>query len=436
MSRHRPLFSGREPSLDNAFWSATAGEAPPLPQLTEHHHRDVLVIGGGFNGVTCALRLAEQGASVALLEAAEPGAGATGRNAGMVNPGQFLGPEEIENTLGKDYGERFVAQLGGAPELVRGLINRLGIECDRDERPIIRAAHNLASARFLERQAAAWQARDMPVEIVERDALAAMTGTRCYRNALLDYRGFTVQPLAYIRGLTRAAIAAGADIYAHSPVIRLWRDGQTWRAATPLGQVSAERVVLSTNAYTAGLLPEAAAETLPVGAFGFASAPLSPEHRARILISGHSLYDTHRIPLFLRYDREGRLMVGCLGCLPWRAGKADTRWADRVIRRLFPEIGPLVWQYRWSGTLGLTPNRLPHLVQPAPGLLATVGCNGRGIAPNTFFGHMLADMALGKTDHLPLPLKAPRGYPLRSVKMTAYDLAMRLYRNTFLFHFH
>lgn len=432
MSQHRPLFSGDEPLLTHSFWSATAGEPLDLASLTGNIQCDVLVIGGGFNGCTSALCLAEQGASVVLLEANEPGAGATGRNAGMVNPGQFMGPEEIEKALGKEYGERFVSQLGAAPQLVRTLITRLGIACDLDDKPIIRASHNAASARELEAQARAWQSRNMPVEIVDATHLAVMSGTDQYRNALLDHRGFTIQPLAYIRGLSRAAISAGARFYSNTPVTQVWRDGRTWKASTAQGQVSAEQVIIATNALTGELFRDIASETLPIGAFGFATDPLPAELQQRILPSGHSMYDTHMIPLFLRYDRDGRLMVGSLGFLPWGE---QTKWADRAIRKLFPDVPPLTWRYRWSGTLGLTPNRLPHLLQPAPGLLATVGCNGRGIAPNTFFGHMLADMAMGRNTDLPLPPRAPSSYPLRNINMHNYDMAMRVYRNSLLFSF-
>jgi glycine/D-amino acid oxidase-like deaminating enzyme len=434
LNGQRPLLSGEEPPLSSSFWTATAGSGLSAPRLSGEVHCDVVVIGGGFNGCTSALRLAENGADAVLLEASEIGAGATGRNAGMVNPGQFLGPKEIENALGPEYGPRFLSSLGGAPELVRSLIQRLNIDCALDARPIIRAAHNRKQGQLLAGQVAAWQAIGAQVETVERDALAAMTGTDVYHSALLDYRGFTIQPLAYIRGLARAARNAGARLFESSPVMHLQRDGERWRVQCAGGSVTAKRVIISTNALTARLLPQMQQEIVPVGAFGYASEPLEPAIRARILPSGHSLYDTHKIPLFLRYDPQGRLMVGCLGFLPREVGDASD-WAARILKRLYPGLSPLRWQYRWSGTLGLTPDNLPHLVQPAPGLLATVGCNGRGIAPNTYFGHLLADLALDRPVESPLPLRAPRAYPYRELKLEGYDLGMRLYRNTLLFHF-
>ena len=154
----RPIFSGKEPDLSNSVWTLTGGPKPETASLAATESCDVLIIGGGFNGVTSGLYCAEQGARVILVEANEIGSGASGRNAGQVNPGQFISPKQIIEALGPNYGPRFLKDLGGAPELVRGLIKTHSIECFADYRPIVRCATTDSKMRELETQTRDWEA--------------------------------------------------------------------------------------------------------------------------------------------------------------------------------------------------------------------------------------------------------------------------------------
>ena len=113
------------------LWRATAPPAPPTPALEGECEADVCVVGGGFTGLSTALHLAEAGARVVLLEAGEPGFGASGRNHGQVVPMlSRYGPDETVARFGPEEGERFNLFVAEAAKLVFELIDRLGIECD------------------------------------------------------------------------------------------------------------------------------------------------------------------------------------------------------------------------------------------------------------------------------------------------------------------
>ena len=428
----RPRLGGAEPDISNSVWTLTAGPRPETTTLSATETCDVLVIGGGFNGVTAGLHCAERGAKVILVEAGEIGCGASGRNAGMVNPGQFISPSRILAALGPEYGPRFLRDLGGAPDIVRGLIETHGIACFADERPIIRCATSPAMIRELETQARDWRALGADVRMVHGEELRRMNGSARYAAALMDHRGFTLQPLAYARGLARAAVARGLRIACGVPVSALEPSGSRWVAAAGASRITADKVILSTNAYSGDLVPGFKEEFMPLGAFTIATRdPIPAEWRERILPGSVAMWDTHAIPLWFRYDPENRLQVGSIGFLPWRADRDG--WARRAVRFVFPDAPDFEWGYRWSGIVGHTRSQLPHLVEPRPGIYATVGCNGRGIAPNAYFGKLLARMALGEAVEAPLPLRTSTPHPARRLSMEAYDLGTRIYRNTLLF---
>lgn len=429
----RPTLAGNEPGMSNCMWSATAGPEPSGIALHGDEACDVLIIGGGFNGVTAGLACAERGARTLLVEAQRIGSGASGRNAGQVNAGLFMGPDEIRRRMTAEFDVvRFLNELGNAPNLVRGLIAKHKIDCFLDDRPVIRNATTTAKTREFEAQAAAWQSMGANVQMLYGSELQSLTGSPRYEAALIDHRSFTIQPLAYLRGLARAAISAGLRIATNSRVTALMPDDGGWKAAVGSASISARKVILSTNAYSDELVPGFKEEIMPLGAFGYATRdPLPTEWRRRVLPGSGAMWDTHKIPLWFRYDPEGRLHIGSIGFLPMRA-EAD-RWVRRALNYAYPFAPSFEWGYRWSGVIGQTVDQLPHLVEPRPGIFATIGCNGRGIAPNAYFGQLLAQLALGEDIKPPMPRRKSTAYPNRRLALEAYDIGTRLYRNTFLF---
>ena len=242
------------------LWGRTAPPAPPAPRLTEALEADVVVVGAGYTGLSAALHLAEAGVDVIVLEAAEIGFGGSGRNVGLVNAGLWLPPTDVIRTLGTTYGERLVTLLSDAPSLVFDLIERHGIDCEATRTGTLHCAVGRRGLRQLEARAAQWQALGAPVRLLDRAEAEAKTGSGAFEGALLDRRAGTIQPLAYARGLAKAAAGAGARLFVQSPVVSAARHDGRWTARTPEGAVSTEWIVVATNAYTQGPWPEINAE--------------------------------------------------------------------------------------------------------------------------------------------------------------------------------
>jgi glycine/D-amino acid oxidase-like deaminating enzyme len=204
--------------LPPSLWAATARPAPATPRLAESCRADVAIVGAGYSGLAAALRLREAGASVVVLEAGEPGWGASGRNGGQVIPGLKWDPDELVAMFGTEAGEHLAQVAGGAPATLFDLIARHAIDCEATRCGWIQPCFAEKDRALAERRVAQWQKRGADVELLDRDTVRTLVGSPIYQGGWIDRRAGSVQPLSYARGLARAAqVAASSHAQKRSP---------------------------------------------------------------------------------------------------------------------------------------------------------------------------------------------------------------------------
>ncbi len=417
-------------TLPRSLWAATAEEpAPPAPPLAGAAKADVAIVGGGFTGLSAALHLTEAGVHALVLEAEEPGFGASGRNGGQVMPGLKYDPDELFAMFGAERGGRIVEIAGGAADFVFALIQRHGIRCAPVRNGWIQGAHAASKLDLARRRVEQWGRLGAPVRLLDRAEITRLTGTEAYCGGWLDGRGGMIQPLSYARGLARAAITAGARVHGGSPALRVTRQDLRWRVETPQGAVTADAVLICTNGYTDDLWPELKRSIVPVNSFQVASRPLSDNLRASVLPGGHPVSDTRRLVLYFRLDSAGRLMMGGRGSPHGETRAERYQRLRRAALRLFPQLGELDWEFFWSGKVALTADHLPHIHEPAPGVTAALGYNGRGVAMASRMGKLLADHVLGaRAEELGLPVTSIQPLPFWSLRQPALAALIGWYR--------
>jgi glycine/D-amino acid oxidase-like deaminating enzyme len=405
----------------NSLWAATAAPAPQTPPLDESVLADVAIVGGGYTGLSAALHLAEGGASAAVLDAGEPGGAASGLNGGQVNPGLKQDPEEILAIFGREAGERLIEFAGGTADVVFSLIARHGISCDATRVGWIQPAHSREAFEIVKRRVDQWQRRGAPLEILDRASTAELLGTYRYHGAGLDRRAGGIQPLSYARGLARAAMTAGASIFGRTRAVAIDRRNGSFRITTGRGpSIEAPRVLLATNGYTDSLWPKLRETLIAANSFQIATAPLPAVHGSSILPQGHVASDTRKLLRYFRRDASGRFLMGGRGPFAEPEGPADFEHLVRAVEDLYPALRDVAYEFHWSGRVALTRDYLPHLHEPVPGLLAFVGCNGRGVGLGTAMG-----MAIAK--HLLAPSSSPLPIPVTAIRPIPFHGLQRLY---------
>ncbi|MGI9493185.1 MAG: NAD(P)/FAD-dependent oxidoreductase, partial [Geminicoccaceae bacterium] len=249
MAERYPIDGSRD-----ALWMATAVEAPTCERLEGDLDVDVAIVGAGFTGLNAALALAEAGTSVAVLEAAHLGHGASGRSGGQVNLGLNLGPSALIELFGKDPGERLIDTIVKMPEEVCGLIRRHQLDCDPVQNGWVQGAATPAQRQMQEILARDYERYGAPFDVLDAEEVHQRSGAHGYQGGLFCPSAGSLHPLSYTRELARVAMEKGVRLFTESRVDALQKDGKRWQLAAGGGCVTAETVLICTNAYTDGLI--------------------------------------------------------------------------------------------------------------------------------------------------------------------------------------
>lgn len=404
-------------------------EQPGLAQDPLPSQADLAVVGAGFLGLNTALHAARRGMKVVVFDAGPLGGGASGVNGGQVIPGLKHDPSALIAMLGQERGEALAAFAAGTADAVFNLIRNERLSVPHHRTGWILAAHTEAAYRTVQSRAEALRKTGAAVDILDRNAVQALTGARGYHGGLIDRRAGAIQPFAYLSELVRLAASAGVVLRSRCCVTAVEGDADGWSVTTSVGDLKAGKVLVATNADADALIPGLARTVLPLHSFQIATAPLRPEVAHALLPGGQAVSDTRRIVTYYRKSADCRLVLGGRGTLGVPRHAADWHHLERAALRLFPHLEALPITHRWFGRVAITLDYLPHIHEPAPGLVAVLGCQGRGIGLMTALGGRLASyLDAGDADALPLPITPIRPIPFHRFRHLGVTAALAWYR--------
>lgn len=417
-------------AFSDPIWRKPQAATAFQPELSAGGTLDAIIVGGGVMGLSTALHAARAGLSVQVLDASTVGQGASGLNGGQVIPGLKYDPEWLVAHFGKERGEALVDFASSTADAVFDVIRDEKLAVPFTRNGWIQAAHTETALKAAANRDRQWRSRGADVELLDRAGIAAMTGAKGYVGGWLDRLAGVIDPLSYTLELARVASAAGARIAEQQRVVKLAKEAGVWSVSTQGGaELRANSVVLATNAYTDGLLPGLAQTIVPLHSFQIATAPLPVELAASILPGGQAVSDSRRILVYYRRSPDGRMVLGGRGRMALPSSAADWAHLERALVRLYPALAGIAIEKRWFGRVAMTPDHLPHLHEPEKGLLAVVGCQGRGVGLMSALGRRMANyLASGDPRQLPFPLSPIRPIPFHAFRQIGVAAAITWYR--------
>jgi glycine/D-amino acid oxidase-like deaminating enzyme len=372
----------------------------------------VVIVGGGYTGLSTALHLTETFPEhrILLLEAARVGCGASGKNSGLVLP--FIhGAEEMVRALLRaqrvEEARQVYQETSAGIGIIEGLVTTQGLDCEWERVNCMRAALTDRQQRRLEREREMYAALGVEAEWVPPAALRPRVDPASYRGALRIAAGGMVHPGKLAREVRRLVQARGVQIFEDSPALEIV-PGSTVTVRTPAGSVRAPALVLATNAYT-GQLGMFRRRILPLHSYSIATEPLSDAQIETLAWHDRqSFFDVRAFFELFRLTGDNRI-IHSGGDAFYRYngavddGKSHPDYArlERALRRTFPALAPVSITHRWVGHVGLTLDMAPTFGAhgPSRNIFFAGGYSGHGVPVAFLAGRLLRDLYAGE----PLP---------------------------------
>lgn len=416
--RYDPLIDrgpGHNRDYAPTYWVGTAGTPPeddgPISRDTDV---DVVVVGSGYTGLSCAIHLAkEHGIKAAVLDANTLAWGCSTRNGGQaqISSGRLKRSEWIKR-WGLEVAKGLHAEVSEAFDVFRDLILSDDFDCDPQRGGHLYIAHNRRMKAMIEREsellnsAFGYGTRVLSRDELHRDyvrdeeALAAMHEP--------DGIGIHAAKLAF--GYIKLARKLGATVHPSSPVMG-WKtvDG-VHHLTTPGGTVRARAVALATAGYTPpGLHNRTKNRLMPVLSNSIVTRPLTDEEREACNFKTNMvLTDTRTLRHYYRQLPDGRVQIGSRSAITGADAENPKHLALLLegLYRKFPALRGIDLDYSWWGWVDVSHDMMPRIFQPDPkqSIFYALGYGGNGVMYSAQAGRRMAQMVAGKGAGLDLPI--------------------------------
>lgn len=415
-------------SPGHSWYESTVPERPTYDALDGDLSVDVVIIGGGFTGLSAAAHLAKDGTNVALIESHRFGDGASGRNGGQFGSGQRSWAEDLEQELGFT---RAKALFDVAEEAKTHLIrfteaNGIDIDYRRGQMSVVHKKRYLKDYQA-HVQNMAGRFGYTHLTFMDAKETAERLGSSHYHGGVRDMGTGHIHPLKLVIGTARVAAQAGARLFENTKATGISSEGGKVRVTTARGTIVARKALIAVNAYGGELEAKSAAHVMPIGSFIGATVPLGSD--SPVLPGWEAVDDSRFVVRYFRKSPDGRLLFG--GREIYSPGSpADIGDAiRRQIAEIYPQLKDVEITHAWGGYVGITMPRMPFVREVMPNVISAGGYSGHGVMLSNYIGKLYAETVGGNLERLRLfeDLKIPAFPGGRRLRAPLLFLALNWY---------
>ena len=381
------------------WWEAYKPSAPPeiaLPRETR-----VVIVGAGYAGLSAGLELSSLGLDCLILDANEPGFGASSRNGGMVSGGVNVGKRYMSKPMPAEEAAPFLADAADAFSLIEDIITREKIDCGWTKAGYFLGAWCKSHYDDMAKKVAYLNENAKSDSfLVPQERQREEIGSDYYRGGMVVARAAHLHPALFFKGLLELCQKRGVKIASKTPVTKLTQTATGWAVETPRGSIMAGDVIIATNGYTGDITPQLKRRVVPVGSYIIATEELPPDLAASLSPKNRSFADTRRVLTYYRMSPDGkRLIFGGRA----KFGHTDPVETAPILYQFmtdrYPQLKGVKVTHAWTGNVAFTLDEMPHMGK-FDNLHYALGCNGSGIAMMTYLGQQTARKVAGKANRV------------------------------------
>ncbi|GBR46332.1 NAD(P)/FAD-dependent oxidoreductase [Neokomagataea thailandica] len=366
---------------------------------------DVVIVGGGFTGLSAARTLAKAGKSVVVLEADQIACHASGRNGGHVNNGTAGNFQAMVGKYGLEQAVALYHFFDDAVDTVENIVTTDKIACDFRRCGKLKVAwthQHLANLRA--DQEAVKQYADPETDLLDREAVTAeIGGSTTFEGGILYRKSAQMHVGRFGYALAAQAMKAGAQIFENTPMMGLRRVGNVFEVSSSAGVIQAKNVLLATG--TSRKAPNwFRRRIMPVGSFIVATAPMPEDLFARILPGRRNVVTTRNIHNYFRTTEDRRLIFGGRANFSQSSEKSDIKSGQilhTALTEIYPELASTDIDYCWGGNVDMSVDRLPHAGE-WNGVTYAMGLSGHGVQMSVHLGQLLGRKLAGEYVNIPV----------------------------------
>ncbi len=341
---------------------------------------DCLVIGGGFAGLHAALRLADAGKNVVLLEKRICGGSSSGQSGGFLTPES----EEDMGKLIKSVGAEEAKKIYNIPltgvNLILQTIKKYKFSCDLRKQDSLYISIKDSHNKQIEVEAETRKEMGLPYKLFNKTTLKEIHPGRGYTRGLKYPGSYGINSLAYTQEMKNILLNKGVRVFEDSEVVKM--EGN--KAVTHLGSVTAKKILICIDKMKSEFNEEISNKYYHIQTYVAISEPLKDEEMRALFPKGELMcWNTRWNYMYYRPVEGNRLLVG--GSSTLTAYYPEYYYSPSVINSFikglkyqFPTLDDVKFTHYWSGLIDVTKDLVPIADYDSKNksIQYTLGCAG------------------------------------------------------------
>ena len=384
-----------------SYWEETSNEKLNLEKLTKNINCEIVVVGGGYTGLLCAINLIENyNLDVILIEAGKIGWGASSRNGGFCSfPPIKTSFKKLQKIYGKEETKRFFRNAVEGSNYTKDIISNYNIDCDVTGESNFIVAHHPNKFKQIKEQAEVYKSEfGIETEIYSKEEFNKFGHGGNEQFGALSYKpGFAINPLKFVNGITKYALSKKLKIFEHTLVDKINKNNGYYTLKSKEGSVKAKKVVVATNGfYQEGLVPQLNSRILPVISNIIVTRKLTyKEIDLHNFKTFSPIVNTKNLLYYYRKLPDNRILFGTRGDFIGsdQSNLDRAKIMEKFFKNIFPDWVSISIDYNWRGLIAMSQKLTPSIGKiENEEIYYGFGYHGVGVSSAPWTGNQLSKL--------------------------------------------
>jgi len=435
---HKDIYNFENPV--NSYWESTINTKDRYKTLDKDMSANVVIIGGGYTGLSCALSLAKKyNEDVVLLEAGHIGWGSSGRNAGFCCiPPAKISIKKMFNKYGKNETKKFFQNTIEGSNFTKNTIKEYNIDCDLTGDSNYEVAPHPSYFEGIKEESETYKKEfGIETKVFSKEEFNEIGHGGNEQYGAMSYKpGFAINPLKFLLGLANAANNAGVKIFQKSKVTKIEKIKGKFTIISNGSIIKANKVVMATNGfYKDDIFPKLNNMILPVISNIIITRPLTTEEiRSHNFITNNPVLNIRNLLFYYRLLKDNRFLFGARGDLigSEKSSLEKSKNMEQQMKKVFPNWNNVNIDFHWRGLVAVTTKFSPSIGKIEDDeIYYSFGYQANGVNTAPWSGNELAKLIISNSKDLnisKLYKGLPSKFPFPKLRLFYLRLALAYYK--------